>query len=85
MRPNKFVGIRTLWTLKSDKIWAKTHRLGGKLWFAGGIVLMITGLLLPGRFTAVVLIVALVILMGIPTWYSWRLSQDEDHDTQYFV
>lgn len=85
MRPNKYVGIRTPWTLKSDKIWAKTHRLGGKIWFAGGIVMMITGLLLPGRFTAIALITALVILMGIPTWYSWRLSQDEDHDSQYFV
>jgi len=31
---NWFIGIRTPWTLSSDKIWAKTHHLGGKLFKA---------------------------------------------------
>ena len=30
-RRNWFVGIRTPWTMSSEKVWAKTHRLGGKL------------------------------------------------------
>jgi len=28
---NWFIGIRTPWTLSNDKVWDKTHRLGGKL------------------------------------------------------
>lgn len=28
---NWFVGIRTPWTMSSDKVWDKTHQLGGKL------------------------------------------------------
>lgn len=28
---NWFVGIRTPWTLSSDAVWEKTHKLGGKL------------------------------------------------------
>jgi len=28
---NWFIGIRTPWTLSSDKVWEKTHRIGGKL------------------------------------------------------
>jgi uncharacterized membrane protein len=28
---NWFIGIRTPWTMSSDKVWEKTHRLGGKL------------------------------------------------------
>ncbi|KAA0006424.1 MAG: SdpI family protein [Thermoplasmata archaeon] len=28
---NWFIGIRTPWTLSSEKVWNKTHRLGGKL------------------------------------------------------
>ncbi|MFA6897576.1 MAG: DUF1648 domain-containing protein [Patescibacteria group bacterium] len=31
---NFFIGIRTPWTLSSDKVWDKTHRLGGKLFKA---------------------------------------------------
>lgn len=29
--PNWFIGIRTPWTLSNDKVWKKTHQLGGKL------------------------------------------------------
>lgn len=43
---NWFVGIRTPWTLSNDRIWDKTHRLGGKLYkFSAGITLV--GLLFP--------------------------------------
>jgi uncharacterized membrane protein len=28
---NWFIGIRTPWTMSSDKIWEKTHKVGGKL------------------------------------------------------
>ena len=29
---NWFIGIRTPWTLSSDKVWDKTHKLGSKLY-----------------------------------------------------
>ena len=32
-----FVGIRTPWTLSSDAVWEKTHRLGGKLFIVSGL------------------------------------------------
>lgn len=35
---NWFVGIRTPWTLSSGKVWDATHKLGGKLFKAAGIV-----------------------------------------------
>jgi uncharacterized membrane protein len=35
---NYFIGIRTPWTLSSDKVWEKTHKLGGKLFKAAGIL-----------------------------------------------
>ncbi|MCX6079498.1 MAG: SdpI family protein [Chloroflexi bacterium] len=36
-RRNYFIGIRTPWTLSSDRVWNETHRLGGKLYIAAGI------------------------------------------------
>ena len=38
---NWFVGIRTPWTLSSDKVWDKTHKLGGKLFKITGIIALI--------------------------------------------
>jgi uncharacterized membrane protein len=38
---NWFIGIRTPWTLSSDKIWDKTHKFGGKLFKIGALVSLI--------------------------------------------
>jgi uncharacterized membrane protein len=38
------VGIRTPWTLASEEVWIKTHRLGGKLAVAGGIAVIVAAL-----------------------------------------
>jgi uncharacterized membrane protein len=35
---NWFIGIRTPWTLSSDSVWDKTHRLGGRLFKVSGII-----------------------------------------------
>jgi uncharacterized membrane protein len=44
IRQNWFLGIRTPWTLSSEKSWRETHRLGGRLFVAGGLLLMVTTL-----------------------------------------
>lgn len=35
---NWFIGIRTPWTLSSDVVWERTHKLGGTLFKAVGII-----------------------------------------------
>jgi len=35
---NWFVGIRTPWTLSSERVWKKTHALGGTLFKIAGII-----------------------------------------------
>jgi uncharacterized membrane protein len=35
---NFFVGVRTPWTLASDEVWLRTHRLAGKLFVVAGFV-----------------------------------------------
>ena len=38
---NWFIGIRTPWTLSSDKVWEETHRVGGKLFKLAGIIVIL--------------------------------------------
>jgi uncharacterized membrane protein len=40
-QPNWFVGIRTPWTLSSPTVWYKTHKLGGKLFKAAGVIALL--------------------------------------------
>ncbi|MCD6571961.1 MAG: SdpI family protein [Thermoplasmata archaeon] len=35
---NWFIGIRTPWTLSSEGVWEKTHKIGGKLFKIAGII-----------------------------------------------
>lgn len=47
VKPNYFIGIRTPWTLENEEVWRKTHLLGGKLWFIGGLLMTLTYFLEP--------------------------------------
>jgi uncharacterized membrane protein len=40
LRKNFFMGIKTPWTLASDEVWDRTHRLAGKTFVLGGIAMM---------------------------------------------
>jgi len=39
-RPNWWFGIRTPWTLSNDRVWTRTHRVGGYLLAGAGVVLL---------------------------------------------
>ena len=41
LRKNFFIGIRTPWTLASDEVWARTHRLGGWTFAVAGVLLLV--------------------------------------------
>jgi uncharacterized membrane protein len=77
-RHNYFVGIKTPWTLASEEVWRKTHRLGGRLWVAAGI-LGLAGAILGGPVGGLVLAIALIIAAIFPIVYSYlefrRLSK----------
>ena len=38
VRRNFFIGIRTPWTLASERVWNATHRFAGKVWVATGLM-----------------------------------------------
>jgi uncharacterized membrane protein len=74
LQPNYFIGIRTPWTLQDADIWRKTHRLGGRLWVIGSLVLFVAWALLPQPvFSKVFLAVVLIVMALIPVLYSLAL------------
>jgi uncharacterized membrane protein len=78
IRSNFFMGIRTPWTLSSERSWERTHRLGAWL-FAGLGVLVAVSAALPG--TGVFLIsggagVVIVVLL-VFSYVAWRDDPDK--------
>lgn len=41
LRSNFFIGIRTPWTLSSELAWHRTHRVGGKVFVAVGLLMIV--------------------------------------------
>jgi uncharacterized membrane protein len=75
-RPNWFFGIRTPWTLSSERVWERTHRVGGYVMMAFGIMLASTALL-GGPWTKAIIIAGAVALVIGTYGYSYLIWRSE--------
>jgi uncharacterized membrane protein len=71
IKPNYFAGIRTPWTLENEDNWRATHRLGSKIWFAGGIILTVLTLFFSSETGNVIFMCLLGVMVLIPVIYSY--------------
>ena len=78
VRPSFFVGIRTPWTLSSDEVWRKTHRLAATLLVPAGVLAAILALLLPARAAlpaTVALLFASLFAPAVWSYFEWRKTR----------
>ena len=73
---NFFIGIRTPWTLSSDRVWNETHRLGSTLFIACG-VLAILGSFFGGMAAFWLMLVPLIVSSVFLVVYSYVLYRRE--------
>lgn len=72
------IGLRTPWTLASEDVWIRTHRLAGKLMVGGGIVMIAAAALpLPSGPLAAVMLGVIAVAAGAPIVYSFLLWRRE--------
>lgn len=67
---NRYAGIRTSWTLSSEDVWERTHRIGGPVFMLAGGVVMLSAALPSGDQIGVILLAVLLPSVGL-TVYSW--------------
>jgi uncharacterized membrane protein len=70
VRPDFFVGVRTPWTISSDVVWRRTHRLAGRLLFGSGCGSL-------ALIAAAPIAIALPVTVGLMTaalLFSWAAS-----------
>ena len=75
-RPNWLVGIRTPWTLSNDRVWERTHRLGGFMFVAAGVALML-GAAAPTRLVGPLILGAVMVAAIVPLVYSYVAWKQE--------
>jgi uncharacterized membrane protein len=72
------IGFRTPWTLASEEVWIRTHRLTGKLMVGGGLLMIAASLLpLPTGVLATLVLGVIFVSAGVPLLYSYLLWRKE--------
>jgi uncharacterized membrane protein len=72
---NWFIGIRTPWTLSSDKVWDKTHKIGGKLFKIAGVINLLA--IFYQNYTIFFIVVPVIIVSIYTVVYSYFEYQKE--------
>jgi len=75
IRHNYFMGIRTPWTLSSEVVWRKTHRLAGPLWVLCGLVFFAGAFI--GSASPYLLFGGIIISVVIPIIYSFLVYRNQ--------
>jgi uncharacterized membrane protein len=77
VRRNWWVGFRTPWTLSSERVWRQTHRLGGRVLVLGGLMFVV-GAFVPRPAAPWVALPGVLLIVLVPTVYSYILWRRED-------
>ena len=67
------LGIKTMWTLSDERVWNKTHRLGGVLFVIAGVVTLAAALFCGEKVMFAVTMVAVLGTVIVTTVYSYIL------------
>lgn len=74
---NWFVGIRTPWTLSSDIVWDKTHKLGGRL-FKVVALASLAGMFARDSYVIATIIIPVILVSVITVVYSYFVYKKQN-------
>lgn len=79
VRQNGVFGIRTPWTLRSEEVWYRTHRFGGKVMLGSGILGLLAVFLCKGWPVLAVYLGITVCAAVVMVVYSWKISRQDEN------
>lgn len=80
-RSNWFMGVRTPWTLSSERSWEKTHRLAGRLFLGAAGLMAVAAIMGSPEVIFVVMIGSILVATVVSVAYSyvaWRDDPDRE-------
>lgn len=82
IKANYFIGIRTPWTLENETVWNETHKLGGKMWFVGGVIVVFLSLILGKQLNFILFILVTFVITLVPIIYSYVRFKEYKNDNR---
>jgi len=83
-KQNYTIGIKVKWTLENEENWNATHRISGKIWVVGGL-LLIVGAFLPQAIIPLVMVCSIVLLVVFPVIYSYFYHRKQMREGTYVI
>ncbi len=77
VKMNWFLGIRTPWTLSSETVWAKTHKLSSRVLMLAGFLMALTAFV-PVKIKVILFILAIALIVLALPIYSYILYAQEN-------
>ena len=73
-RPNWWFGIRTPWTLSNDRVWERTHRVGGYVVSIVGVLVILAAIVGVSVAPPAIAVLAAVLALGLVvySYIVWR-------------
>ena len=68
---NAYIGIKLPWTYSSEENWRRTHRLGGFVWVAAGLLLL-GNLVFNSELLLMLLIFGAILIPGVYSYWFYR-------------
>ncbi len=77
LKPNRYMGVRLPWTLRSETVWRKTHRVAGWLYTIVGLAAGTLALLAPSGYAAPITAMWLALIILVPIAVAWQAAREE--------
>jgi uncharacterized membrane protein len=73
-KPNWWFGIRTPWTLSNDRVWERTHRVGGYVMMATGLLAIVSAFLATDIAFVAFGVIAAAMALGLMaySYFAWK-------------
>lgn len=75
---NFYIGVKASWAYEDDDVWTKTQRFAGKVWFFGGLFIILLGIVIyfvKAQVSATLMLLCLLIIIFAPRIYSKYLFE----------
>lgn len=73
---SRTMGIKLKWTLANEANWNATHRFGGRVWVAGGFLLLLSAWW-PMKVSMALALSITLLMVLLPLFYSWDYSKKQ--------
>jgi uncharacterized membrane protein len=76
LRRNFFIGIRTPWTLASEAVWERTHRLAGWLFVLAGVAMVIAAPIPAVRWLSMGIVAVAFLVPAVCSFFIYRRLEE---------